>query len=245
MMSPEDGALLAVENLDVHYGDLQALHNVSLRIPQGAIVSIIGANGAGKSTLLGAITGLNKPTRGKITFRNEDIGGLHTHDIVSMGITMSPEGSRVFEKMSVEENLLIGAYLSRARKKRKELLKRVYGLFPVLKEKSGQMATYLSGGQRQMLAIGRALMVDPEVILCDEVSLGLAPVIVKDIYHKIVEINREGMTFILVEQDVKRSLRYSHYSYVMVKGRIVMEGSSSQLPEEQVRDAYFGISRYA
>ena len=245
MLSREDRALLTVENLDVHYGDLQALHNVSLHIPQGAIVSIIGANGAGKSTLLGTITGLNKPTRGKITFRNEDISNIHTHEIVSRGITMSPEGSRVFEKMSVEENLLMGAYLSRARKKRRELLKRVYGLFPVLREKSDQSATYLSGGQRQMLAIGRALMVDPEVILCDEVSLGLAPVIVKDIYHKIVEINREGMTFILVEQDVKRSLRYSNYSYVIVKGRIVMEGPSSQLPEEHVKEAFFGISQYA
>ncbi len=245
MLSQEDRALLTVENLDVHYGDLQALHNVSLHIPQGAIVSIIGANGAGKSTLLGAITGLIQPTRGRITFRNEDISSLHTHDIVYKGITMSPEGARVFEKMSVEENLLMGAYLSRARKKRRELLKRVYGLFPVLQEKSGQLATYLSGGQRQMLAIGRALMVDPKVILCDEVSLGLAPVIVKDIYHKIVEINREGMTFILVEQDVKRSLRYAHYSYVIVKGRIVMEGPSSQLPEEQVKEAFFGISRYA
>ena len=245
MLTQNDQALLSVANLDVHYGDLQALHNVSLHIPKGTIVSIIGANGAGKSTLLRAITGLNKPSRGKVTFRNEDITGVSTHDIVSRGITMSPEGSRVFEKMTVEENLLMGAYLSRARKKRRELLKKVYALFPVLQDKSGQLATYLSGGQRQMLAVGRALMVDPEVILCDEVSLGLAPVIVKDIYHRIVEINREGMTFILVEQDVKRSLRYSHYSYVMVKGRIVMEGRSDQLPEEQVKEAYFGISRYA
>ena len=245
MLSQEGNVLLTVANLDVHYGDLQALYNVSLRIPQGSIVSIIGSNGAGKSTLLGTITGINKPTSGRITFKSEDISSIQTHKIVSKGITMSPEGSRVFEKMSVEENLLMGAYLPRARKKKREMLKRVYELFPVLKEKSGQLSTYISGGQRQMLAIGRALMVDPQVILCDEVSMGLAPVIVKDIYHKIREINREGMTFILVEQDVKRSLRYSDYSYVMVKGRIVMEGPSSQLPEEEVRDAFFGIHKYA
>jgi branched-chain amino acid transport system ATP-binding protein len=245
MLSQEDNVLLKVENLEVHYGDLQALYGVSLRISKGSIVSIIGSNGAGKSTLLATITGINKPTKGRITFKDEDISGIRTHKIVSKGITMSPEGSRVFEKMSVEENLLMGAYLPRARRKKEELLKRVYGLFPALKEKSGQLATYLSGGQRQMLAIGRALMVDPEVILCDEVSMGLAPVIVKDIYHKIREINQEGMTFILVEQDVKRSLKYSDYSYVMVKGKIVMEGPSSQLPEEEVKDAFFGIHKYA
>ena len=245
MLNQENKELLTVENLDVHYGDLQALYNVSLQISPGSIVSIIGSNGAGKSTLLGTITGINKPTRGKITFKSQDIGSVPTHTIVAKGITMSPEGSRVFEKMSVEENLFMGAYLPNARRKRQELLKRVYGLFPALKEKSGQLATYLSGGQRQMLAIGRALMVDPEVILCDEVSMGLAPVIVKDIYHKIREINREGMTFVLVEQDVKRSLKYSDYSYVMVKGKIVMEGPSSELPEDEVKDAFFGIHKYA
>jgi len=237
--------ILKADNLNVYYGDLQALYDVSIKIKKGSIVSIIGSNGAGKSTLLNTIIGINKPTSGEITFNDKQITGMPTNKIVSKGITMSPEGSRVFQKMSVKENLLMGAYLPHARKKNEELLEKVFELFPVLKEKSSQMATFLSGGQRQMLAIARAIMSEPQLILCDEISLGLAPVIIKDIYQKIKDINREGMTVILVEQDVKRSLKHSDYSYVIVKGRIVMEGSSSELPENEVKDAYFGVNKYA
>jgi len=240
-------SILRVEGLNVHYGDLQALHNININISRGSIVSIIGSNGAGKTTLLGAITGINKPTSGRIVVCGEDVGGMQTNKIVAKGVTMSPEGSRVFEKMTVMENLLLGAYLPKARKKREASLKRVFDLFPDLKEKTNQPATFLSGGQRQMLAVARALMADPEVVLCDEVSLGLAPVIIKDIYEKIREINGEGMTFVLVEQDVRRSLKYSDYSYVLVKGRIVMEGPSAELlrVENDVKEAYFGINKYA
>ena len=236
---------LVVEGLDVHYGDLQALHNVSLNIKKGSIVSIIGANGSGKSTLLNTITGINKPTSGTITFEERDITGLPTNKIIGMGLSMAPEGSRVFENMSVRENLLMGAFNPQVRKQRDDSLSKVFELFPILKEKEKQLATYLSGGQRQMLAIARTIMSKPKIIFCDEISLGLAPVIVKDIYNKIREINEEGTTVVIVEQDVKRSLEYADYSYVMVKGKIVIQGISSDLPEDEVKDAYFGIHKYA
>ncbi|MBP2652427.1 MAG: livF 3 [Firmicutes bacterium] len=237
--------ILTVDNVDVHYGDFQALHNISLKITSGSIVSIIGANGAGKSTLLNTIMGINKPSAGTIAFNNKAIAGLSTNQVVGQGISLSPEGSRVFEKMTVEENLLMGAYLKPARQKKDETLEKVYSLFPVLQEKRDQYASFLSGGQRQMLAIARGIMAGPKLLCCDELSLGLAPVVIKDIYQKIKEINMEGMTIVLVEQDVKRSLKHSDYSYVMLKGKIVMEGKSSELAEEEVRDAYFGVNQYA
>lgn len=241
----EDKVLLEVTDLDVHYGDYQALHKVSMKIKSGSVVSIIGSNGAGKSTLLNTILGINKCTNGNITFLKEQISNLQTNKIVAKGVTMSPEGSKVFEKMTVRENLLMGAYLPNARKNRHVSLEKVYELFPVLKEKWNQEATFLSGGQRQMLAIARAIMSEPKILFCDEISLGLAPVVVKDIYKKLLEINREGLTIVLVEQDVKRSLKYSDYSYVILKGNIVLEGKSSELPEEEVTDAYFGVNQFA
>jgi branched-chain amino acid transport system ATP-binding protein len=240
-MTMMEKSFLQVKNVRVGYGDLQALHGVSLDIPQGAVVSIIGPNGAGKSTLLNTICGICKPTSGEITFKNERIDGLETNKIVRRGISMAPEGSRVFQSMSVMENLLMGAFRSDARKKRVELLDNAFELFPILKKKAEQLTTFLSGGQRQMLAIARALMSDPDIVLCDEISLGIAPIVVKDIYRKIEEVNAAGMTFLLVEQDVKRSLKHSHYAYVMVKGRIVMEGPSDELPEDEVKRAYFGV----
>ncbi|MBP2654146.1 MAG: livF 3 [Firmicutes bacterium] len=240
-----ENTMLAVDNLNVHYGDFKALHNISLKISSGSVVSIIGSNGAGKSTLLNTIMGINKPSDGTIAFFSKKIGGMPTNQVVAEGISMSPEGSRVFEKMTVEENLLMGAYLKQARQRKDERLEKVYGLFPVLKEKREQHASFLSGGQRQMLAIARGIMTGPKLLLCDEISLGLAPVVIKDIYQKIKEINREGVTIVLVEQDVKRSLKHSDYSYVMLKGKIVMEGKSSELPEDEVRDAYFGVNKYA
>ncbi|MCL6479475.1 MAG: ABC transporter ATP-binding protein [Peptococcaceae bacterium] len=237
--------ILEISGLNVSYGNFQALHDISLKIKQGSIVSIIGSNGAGKSTLLNTITGINKPSSGTITFENRRIDGLATNEIVSRGITMSPEGSRIFQKLTVKENLLMGAYLPHARKKKDESLEKIYHLFPVLKEKAAQKATFLSGGQRQMLAIARAIMSGPKLLLCDEISLGLAPVIIKDIYQKIREINQEGITVVLVEQDVMRSLKNSDYSYVILKGRVVMEGESSGLNPEEVSAAYFGVSKYA
>ncbi len=237
--------ILKIENVDVYYDDFMAVHNVCMNFEKGAITAIIGANGAGKSTLLDAVTGTNKPKKGKITYKGEDITGLKTHVIVRKGITMSPEGSCVFEDMTVKENLYMGAYLPEARKKRPELLDKAFTLFPFLKEKENQLATFLSGGQRQMLAIARAIMSDPELIICDEISLGLAPVIINDIYEKIAEINKMGKTIIIVDQEVQRSLENSDYSYVMVKGGVVMHGKSSELPEDEVRDAYFGINKYA
>jgi branched-chain amino acid transport system ATP-binding protein len=245
-MMTED-AILEVKNLDFKYGDFQALYDVSMSAPRGKIVSLIGSNGAGKSTLLHTIVGYNNVPRGSgsIVFNGDDITGLSTNKIVSKGVTLSPEGSSIFENMSIEENLLMGAYLPGARKRRKESFERVYRLFPVLKEKEKQTATFLSGGQRQMLAIGRAIMSNPRLLICDELSLGLAPVVVKDIYRSIREINKLGVTVLLVEQEVKRSLKYADYSYVMVKGRIVMEGVSSELPVEEVKGAYLGVEKYA
>lgn len=242
-----EDAILKIENLDFNYGDFQALYQINMSIPKGKIVSLIGSNGAGKSTLLNAIVGENKVPKGtgSIEFNGEEISGLPTNQIVSKGITLSPEGSSVFENMSVEENLLMGAYLPKVRKDRFAGLERVYRLFPVLKEKEKQMATFLSGGQRQMLAIGRAIMSNPQLLICDELSLGLAPVVVKDIYKSIQEINALGVTVLLVEQEVKRSLKYADYSFVIVKGRIVMEGPSSELPPEEVKDAYLGVNKFA
>lgn len=240
-----DNVLLAINNLNVHYRDFQALHDVSVKIKQGSIVSIIGSNGAGKSTLLNTIMGINKSSGGSISFMGENINGLPTNKIVSKGLSLSPEGSRVFPNLTVKENLLMGAYLPHARKNKESMLERVYDLFPILKEKSSQESNLLSGGQRQMLAIARAIMAEPKILFCDEISLGLAPVVIKDIYKKIQEINKEGLTIVLVEQDVKRSLKYSDYSYVILKGKIVMEGKSSELPEDEVTDAYFGENKYS
>ncbi|MGB9660777.1 MAG: ABC transporter ATP-binding protein [Moorellaceae bacterium] len=233
--------LLQVENVDVHYGDFQAIRNVSLQVAEGSIVSIIGANGAGKSTLLKAIAGLLKPSRGKITFKGKDITGLMANQVVAEGISLVPEGRRVFSRMTVFENLLMGSYTLRARKKRDELLHKVFELFPALQEKSQEMASNLSGGQQQMLAIGRALMSDPELVIFDEISLGLAPLVIKEIYQKIAEISRAGKTIVLVEQDVKRSLKASEFSYILRGGQIVLAGKSADLDEEEVRKAYFGI----
>jgi branched-chain amino acid transport system ATP-binding protein len=227
------------------HGDLRALADVSMNIESGKIVSIIGANGAGKSTLLNTIMGVHAPAAGAIRFEGRDITKMRTSKIASLGLAMTPEGSRVFADMSVMENLLMGAYLPGAKKAKAGQLEKVYDMFPVLKEKSAQLASFLSGGQRQMLSIARAIMMNPKVIICDEISLGLAPVIIHDIYAKVKELNAEGITFLLVEQEIKRSLRHADYSYVMVKGRVVMEGKSSGLSREAVSDAYFGINQFA
>lgn len=236
--------LLEVSNLNVHYGELQALHTISMKIKKNAIVSIIGSNGAGKSTLLNTIMGMNKPASGSITFLGDRIDGMQTNKIVAKGVSLSPEGSSVFQKMTVKENLLMGAYLPHARANTAANLEKVYRLFPALQEKAGQQASFLSGGQRQMLAIARAIMSEPTLLFCDEISLGLAPIIIQDIYSTLKAVNEEGLTIVLVEQDVRRSLKYSDYSYVMLKGKIVLEGKSAELAEGEVLDAYFGLNKF-
>lgn len=234
-------ACLKLENLNVHYGDLQALWDVSLTIETGQIVSIIGANGAGKSTLLKTIAGAMTAGSGDILHDGVRINGLRPYQTLSRGIAMVPEGRRIFPRLTVAENLQIGAYLPKARKNARQVMEKVFTLFPVLQERAGQMGTNLSGGEQQMLAIGRALMSEPDVILFDEISLGLAPKIIKDIYTSLLEINKTGVTMVVVEQDVQRSLKTAEYAYVMQEGRIVLEGRPADLTEEDVRKAYFGV----
>ncbi len=237
-------SLLEVKNIDVHYGDFLALTDVSLNVEPGTIVSLIGANGAGKSTIMNTICGFNKPTKGQIIFEGQDIAGKKPNQIARAGLSMAPEGSHCFERMTVQDNLLMGAYLAQGAE-RKRRLEGVYHLFPVLKEKANQMSTFLSGGQRQMLAIGRGIMTQPRILLLDEVSLGLAPVVINDIYDKLKEIADGGLTMLIVEQNVNRSLSASDYAYVVLEGKIVMEGKSKELNVDEVNDAYFGIGDFA
>lgn len=236
-----NNSALRVSELDVHYKDFQALWGISLEVGEGEIVSVIGANGAGKSTLLNTISGLLNPTQGTIEFFGEKIDGLPPHETVPRGITLVPEGRRIFPRLTVYENLFMGSYTPRTRAKRDEALSKLYELFPVLKTRRNQMGNTLSGGEQQMLALGRALMSDPRLILCDEISLGLAPVVIKSIYRRLRQINQDGITIMLVEQDVKRSLKAARRAYIMLEGKIVLQGEPSSLSEEQVKKAYFGI----
>ena len=236
-----EGMALEVKDLDVHYKDFQALWGVSLKVDGGRVVSVIGANGSGKSTLLNAVAGLLKPSRGSIVFFGEDIGGHPAHEIVPRGIALVPEGRRMFARLTVYENLLMGSYTQRSMGFKEKSLERLYDLFPVLRARHSQMSNTLSGGEQQMLAIARALMSEPKLILCDEISLGLAPLIIKDIYRRLKLVNEEGLTIMLVEQDIKRSLKAAGYAYVMLEGKVVLEGIPSELGEAEVRKAYFGI----
>lgn len=233
--------VLKVHDLDVHYGDFQALWDVSVEVGKGKVVSIIGANGSGKSTLLKTISGLLRPTQGAIEFLGEGINRLSAHETVARGISLVPEGRRLFPRLTVFENLIIGSYAPRSRKKRDQAFDKVYELFPILKDRTSQMASTLSGGEQQMLAIARALMSDPNLILFDEISLGLAPLIIRSIYQRVREINQEGITAVLVEQDVKRSLKAANTAYVMLEGKVVLRGEPSTLTEEAVKKAYFGL----
>ena len=233
--------LLKVSDLDVHYGDLPAVKGISLDVKEGEIVSIIGANGAGKSTTMRTIAGLMPPTSGRIEFKGKDITTLKPFQTVAEGIAMVPEGRRIFPRLTVKENLLMGAYTPRARSYIEDNLKKINNLFPILAERADQLGTDLSGGEQQMLAIGRALMSAPTLILFDEISLGLAPLIIKDIYEKVKEINGEGITIVLVEQDIKRSLKASHRTYIFLEGHMVLTGDPTELTEEEIRKAYFGL----
>jgi branched-chain amino acid transport system ATP-binding protein len=231
-------ALLEVDGLDAFYGDFQALFGVSIRVAASSIVAIIGANGAGKSTLLKAIAGLMKARREAIRFGGVAVGGGPAYRTVARGISLVPEGRRLFPSLSVEENLLIGAQM---RRPGPWSLARVYELFPVLAERRGLPATALSGGQQQMAAIGRALMSNPNLILCDEISLGLAPIVVRDIYARLPAIVNEGAAIVIVEQDIVQAIAASNHVYCLQEGRVALAGAANVLSREAIAAAYFGV----
>jgi branched-chain amino acid transport system ATP-binding protein len=234
--------MLRVENLDVFYGDAQALDAVSLEIEAGAIVAIVGANGAGKTSLIRAIAGMHRPARGRILFRSADIAGWPSHRVCNLGIGQVAEGRQIFPTLSVAENLEMGALLPRARARHEENRERVLALFPVLAERERQAAGTLSGGEQQMLAIGRCLMGAPELIMFDEPSLGLAPTVARHVLDTVCDLNREGLTCLLVEQNVALSLKLANRAYVLENGRITLTGSGSELlADDRVRSAYLGL----
>ncbi len=234
--------LLKIQDLKVNYGGIEAVKGIDLTVEEGQIVTLIGANGAGKSTTLRTISGLVKARSGSVTFAGEDITGLDPTSIVKKGITMAPEGRRIFPDMTVKENLRMGAYL------RKDDLsadyKLVYDLFPRLKEREWQLGGTLSGGEQQMLAVGRALMAKPRLMMMDEPSLGLAPLVVKGIFDIIQEINRQGVTILLIEQNANMALQVAHTAYVLETGRITMTGTGAELlADEKIKEAYLGKAK--
>jgi branched-chain amino acid transport system ATP-binding protein len=231
-----------VTDLDLYYGDAQALDKVSLEVPQGAIVAIVGANGAGKSSLIRTIAGIERPRAGSVVFSSKDITSFESHRICDLGIGQVAEGRQVFPTLTVLENLEMGAMIPRARAGAKQKLEEVLAMFPRLRERTGQLAGTLSGGEQQMLAIGRCLMGAPELIMFDEPSLGLAPRVVQEVLHSIRVLNERGLTILLVEQNVAVSLKISQRAYVLENGRIVMSGSGAELlHDDRVRQAYLGL----
>jgi branched-chain amino acid transport system ATP-binding protein len=234
--------MLAVENLDVFYGDVQALDGVSLGIAEGAIVAIVGANGAGKTTLIRALAGMQRKLRGRITFRGTDISGWPSHRVCDLGIGQVAEGRQVFPTLTVEENLDVGAMLPRARAARAKNRDRAFALFPRLAERARQPAGTLSGGEQQMLAIARCLMGAPQLIMFDEPSLGLAPAIARSVLDTIGALNREGITCVIVEQNVALSLKLASRAYVLENGRVTLTGTGAELlADDRVRSAYLGL----
>jgi branched-chain amino acid transport system ATP-binding protein len=233
--------MLELRNVSSSYGAIEALRAVNIRIDKGEIVTLIGANGAGKSTTLRNIAGLVAPTSGDILFEDRSLKGVPTHRIVGLGISMVPEGRAIFANLTVSENLEMGAYLRKDKTRNARQMDRVFSLFPRLKERRKQSGGTLSGGEQQMLAIGRALMAQPRLLLLDEPSLGLAPLLVHTIFSAIDEINAEGTTILLVEQNANAALKHSHRAYVLETGHIVMEGPSAQMAEDpRVKQAYLG-----
>ena len=234
-------SLLKVTDLKVSYGGIDALRGISFDVEEGEIVTLIGANGAGKSTTLRTICGLVRPSAGRIVYDGRDITSQSTQRIVSEGIALVPEGRRVFDNLTVKENLLIGAYLRKDKESIQADVEHVYELFPRLKEREWQSAGTLSGGEQQMLAVGRAMMTQPRILMMDEPSLGLAPLIVKDIFSIIRALNETGMTILLIEQNANAALRCAHHAYVLETGRITMSGTgASLLADKRVQDAYLG-----
>ncbi|UXM96533.1 ABC transporter ATP-binding protein (plasmid) [Bartonella sp. HY329] len=234
-------AYLEIKDLHVKYGNVEALHGVNIKVQKGEIVTILGANGAGKTTTLGSISGLVKPSSGEILFEGRSIQKLDSSEIVKLGITQSPEGRRVFGTLTVQENLLLGAYTNHDKKNEKEILEWIFDLFPRLKERLHQLSGTLSGGEQQMLAIGRAMMGNPKVLLLDEPSLGLAPILVRQILQAAKEINKRGVTVILVEQNARAALKIADRGYVIEVGHVVLEDEASKLLDNpEIQKAYLG-----
>ncbi|MET0633500.1 MAG: ABC transporter ATP-binding protein [Xanthobacteraceae bacterium] len=230
--------LLEVRALDAYYGDFQALFGVSLKVAAGEVVAVIGANGAGKSTLLNSIAGLVHARRDAIVVAGEPVGGVPAYGMAARGVALVPEGRRLFPSLTVEENLLIGGQLGRPGPWN---VSRVYDLFPVLAQRRHAPSTSLSGGQQQMVAIGRALMSNPKLLLCDEISLGLAPIVVREIYGRLPNILREGLSLVIVEQDVVQALAAANHVYCLQEGRVVLSGTAASLTREAISAAYFGV----
>jgi len=230
--------LLRTNDLTAFYGDFQALFGIDVTIEQGETVAVIGSNGAGKTTFMRAVTGLLASNAEAVEFDGSPIGDKPANDIVKLGIALVPEGRKLFPSLSVEENLLIGNY---GRRTGPWSLERIYGMFPILKERRNNPGTALSGGQQQMVAIGRALMSNPRLLLCDEISLGLAPIIIKDIYEAVPRIRDEGTTVLVVEQDINQALAVSDRIYCFQEGRVSLEGDPANLTNEQIKSAYFGM----
>ncbi len=235
-------SLLELRGVDVAYGDLPALRGVTMTIEEGEILTVVGANGAGKTTMLRTISGLLRPRAGEITFENRRIDRLPSHDVVAGGVVQVPEGRKIFPSLSVRENLELGSYARRARPHREQSLAEVFALFPILNERARQPAGTMSGGQQQMLAIARALMARPRLLMLDEPSLGLAPLVVQEIFRTIAAINRAGTTVLLVEQNTRQALGLARRGYVLENGRVVLEGSGRDLlGNEHVKRAYLGM----
>jgi branched-chain amino acid transport system ATP-binding protein len=234
--------MLQIRKLNFSYGDLKVLWDVDLEVKQGEIVTVVGANGAGKSTILRNVSRLVRPTSGSIRLGDVDLDKLQSHEVVEQGLIQVPEARRIFPEMTVVENLRMGSFVKATRKDREKNMERVFGLFPRLAERKGQLGGTMSGGEQQMLAIARGLMGNPKVMLLDEPSLGLSPLLVKSIFEIIKEINRQGTTILLVEQNVYQSLRISHRAYVLETGRVVLSGTGEELlGNDHVRKAFLGI----
>jgi branched-chain amino acid transport system ATP-binding protein len=234
-------ALLKISNVDAFYGTFQALWDVSLVVKPGEIVALIGSNASGKSTLINTISGVIHPAKGTIEFDGRDISTLDPFQVVTIGISQVPEGRRIFPDMTVSDNLILGSYNRQARSIREENLNRVYEHFPILGQRRNQTAKTLSGGEQQMLAIGRGLMSNPRIMLFDEISLGLAPKVTEELYKAVREIRVEGITILLVEQNVRRSLKEADRAYIIKAGRIVLGKNVKELQEEEIKQAYFGV----
>lgn len=231
-------AVLKLTQLDAHYGDFQALYGLDLEVAAGEVVAVIGANGAGKTTLMRSISGLLKNRADAVTYQGQSIGALRADQVAELGIALVPEGRQLFPSLSVEENLMIGGKVGRPGVWD---LAKVYDLFPILEERKAQASTSLSGGQQQMVAIGRALMANPDLILFDEISLGLAPVVIRQIYDALPGIVNEGMTAMIVEQDITKALSISSRVFCLMEGRIALEGKTSDVTHEEITKAYFGV----
>ncbi len=233
--------VLEAQGISASYGDTQVLWDISFTVEKGRLVALLGGNGAGKTTTLKSICGLVRPSAGTVRYNGQVISGLAVHKVVEMGITLVPEGRQLFPKMTVEENLLAGSYLKKAKGKRKENLDRAYAVFPRLAERRTQMAETLSGGEQQMVAIGRGLMQSPDLIMFDEPSLGLSPLLVEEVFRVVRTLHDQGLTIFLVEQNVRQAMKIADYCYVMENGRIVQEGSGRDLESDpKVREAYLG-----